>query len=145
MTHRVLNKLKQGPCYIHSEVMKTIQCVHPPHHYSSDEEDGPIGLSSRLHSIRIMLLALASWALCVIINILALLAWCLVSTLLVLTLTMRELCHWSSIVGMSPQSHCGDEEMGAFWIIFMTSLYKYIYILCRLLWINPGARVNFHG
>ena len=23
-----------------------------------------------------------------------------------------ELCHWQSIAGMSPQSHCGDEEGG---------------------------------
>ena len=23
---------------------------------------------------------------------------------------MRELRHWPSIAGMSPQSHCGDEE-----------------------------------
>ena len=30
----------------------------------------------------------------------------------VLTLTMRELRHWPSIAGMSPQSHCGDEEDG---------------------------------
>ena len=29
-------------------------------------------------------------------------------TLLVLTLTMRELRHWSFIASMSPQSHCGD-------------------------------------
>ena len=33
-------------------------------------------------------------------------------SLLVLTLTMRELRHWPSIAGMSPQSHCGDEEDG---------------------------------
>ena len=39
-------------------------------------------------------------------------AWRLLSTLLVLTLTMRELRHWPSIAGMSPQSHCGDEEDG---------------------------------
>ena len=25
---------------------------------------------------------------------------------------MRELRHWPSIAGMSPQSHCGDEEDG---------------------------------
>ena len=33
-------------------------------------------------------------------------------SLLVLTLTMRELRHWPSIAGMSPKSHCGDEEDG---------------------------------
>ena len=33
-------------------------------------------------------------------------------TMLVLPLTMRELCHWPSIADMSPQSHCGDEEDG---------------------------------
>ena len=46
----------------------------------------------------------------VLINIFMLLAWCLLSTLLVLTLTMRELRQWPSIAGMSPQSHFGDEE-----------------------------------
>ena len=33
-------------------------------------------------------------------------------SLLVLTLTTRELRHWPSIASMSPQSHCGDEEDG---------------------------------
>ena len=32
--------------------------------------------------------------------------------MLVLILTMRELRHWLSIAGMSPQGHCGDEEDG---------------------------------
>ena len=48
----------------------------------------------------------------VLINVFMLLAYCLLSTLLVLTLTMCELCHWPSIAGMLPQSHCGDEEDG---------------------------------
>ena len=48
----------------------------------------------------------------VLINVFTLLASCLLSTLLVLTLTMHELHHWPSIAGMSPQSHCGDEEDG---------------------------------
>ena len=48
----------------------------------------------------------------VLINIFMLLAYCFLRNLLGLTLTMRELRHWSSIVGMSPQSHCGDEEDG---------------------------------
>ena len=48
----------------------------------------------------------------VLINIFMLLAWCLLSTLLVLTLTMRELRHRPSIARMSPQSHCGDDEDG---------------------------------
>ena len=48
----------------------------------------------------------------VLINIFMLLGQCLLSTLLVPTLTMCELCHWPSIAGMSPQSHCGDEEDG---------------------------------
>ena len=48
----------------------------------------------------------------VLINIFMLLGQCLLSTLLVPTLTMRELCHWPSIAGMSPQNHCGDEEDG---------------------------------
>ena len=39
-------------------------------------------------------------------------ALCLLSTLLVLTLTMRELHCWPSIAGMLAQSHCGDEEDG---------------------------------
>ena len=33
-------------------------------------------------------------------------------TMLPSSLTMRELRHWPSIAGMSPQSHCGDEEDG---------------------------------
>ena len=40
----------------------------------------------------------------VLIKVFTLLAKCLLSTLLVLTLTMRELHHWPSIAGMSPQS-----------------------------------------
>ena len=27
---------------------------------------------------------------------------------------MRELRHWPSTAGISPQSHCGDEEDGGF-------------------------------
>ena len=46
----------------------------------------------------------------VLINIFALLVWCFLSNLLILTLEMGELCHWPSIVGMLPHSHCGDEE-----------------------------------
>ena len=62
-----------------------------------------------------MLLALSTVChelISVSINIFTLLAWCFLSTLLVITLTMRELCHWPSIAGMSPKSHCGDEEDG---------------------------------
>ena len=39
-------------------------------------------------------------------------ALCLLSTLLVLTLTMRQLRYWPSIAGIPPQGHCGDEENG---------------------------------
>ena len=46
----------------------------------------------------------------VLINVFTLRAKCLLSTLLVLTLIMHELGHWSSIAGLSPQSHYGDEE-----------------------------------
>ena len=35
---------------------------------------------------------------------------CLLNTLLVLTLTMRELRYWPSIAGIWLQSHCGDKE-----------------------------------
>ena len=48
----------------------------------------------------------------VFITIFTLLAWYLLSTMLVLTLTMRELYQWRSIASMSPQSHFGDEEDG---------------------------------
>ena len=41
-----------------------------------------------------------------------LLAQYLFSTLLVLTLSVRELRHWPSRAGVSPQSHCGDEVDG---------------------------------
>ena len=66
-----------------------------PQSHCGDEEDGRIGLSSSRHYICIMLFAL-----------------CMLSTLLVLSLTMRELRHWPSIAGMSPQSHYGAEEDG---------------------------------
>ena len=35
MTHRVLNKHKaKSIIQINSDVMKTIQCAHPPHHHN---------------------------------------------------------------------------------------------------------------
>ena len=35
MTHRVLNKQKaKSIIQIYSDVMKTIQCAHPPHHHN---------------------------------------------------------------------------------------------------------------
>ena len=37
------------------------------------------------------------------------------------TLTMRELGHWPSIAGMSPQSHSGDEEDGRVGLYIKTS------------------------
>ena len=67
--------------------MKTIQCTHPPHHHSA------IFSVVRVHAFRVHGLLV-------------------LSTLLALTLAMRELRHWSSIAGMLPQSHCGDEEDG---------------------------------
>ena len=67
--------------------MKTIQCTHPPHHYNA------IFSVVRVHAFRVHALLV-------------------LSTLLVLTLAMRELRHWSPIAGMLPQSHCGDEEDG---------------------------------
>ena len=63
MTHRVLNKYKaKSIIQIYSDVMKTIQCAHPPHHHNG------------------------------------FVATCRLWT--------------ASIAGMSPQSHCGDEEDG---------------------------------
>ena len=48
----------------------------------------------------------------------------------VLKLTMCEVLQWPrSIASMLPQSHCGDEEGGRNWIVFMPSLYMY-YALC---------------
>ena len=53
--------------------------------------------------------------------------------MLVLTLTMRELRHWLSIAGMSPQSHCGDEDgrigcLHDFTTYTHTYIHIYIYI-----------------
>ena len=48
----------------------------------------------------------------VLINVFTLLVEFLLSTLLILTLTMRELGHWLSIVGMSAQNHFGDDKYG---------------------------------
>ena len=47
-----------------------------------------------------------------LINVFTLLASCLLSTLLILTLTMCEFHHWSSIAVMLPQSHYRPEEHG---------------------------------
>ena len=52
----------------------------------------------------------------------------MLSTLLVLTLAMRELRQWLSIVGMLPQSHCGDKEDRR---IGLSSIYFFIYSLLR--------------
>ena len=46
----------------------------------------------------------------VLINVFTILAGWLLSTLLLLTLTMRELRYWPSIAGILPQSRCGDED-----------------------------------
>ena len=85
MTHRVLNKHKaKSIIQIYSDVMKTIQCAHPPHHHNG------FVATCRLWT--------ASGG---------------VHALLVLEPTE---CSTSTrpggIAGMSPQSHCGDEEDG---------------------------------
>ena len=58
------------------------------------------------------------------------------STLLVLTLTMRELRHWPSIAGMSPQSHCGDVEDGRIgfssWLHYICITLLALYLLSML-------------
>ena len=41
---------------------------------------------------------------------------------------MRELFHWLSIAGMSPQSHCGDEKDGTLDCLINMYVYIYIYI-----------------
>ena len=46
MTHTVLNKHKERAYHIHSEVMKTIQCAHPPHHHNGFEETYWIWIAS---------------------------------------------------------------------------------------------------
>ena len=45
---------------------------------------------------------------------------------------MCELRHWSAIAGMSPQSHCGDEEDGRIGLSSDVTIYLY-YALCFLL------------
>ena len=62
----------------------------------------------------------------VLINIFTLLAQCLLSTLLVQIITMRELRRWPSIGGMSPQSHCGDEEDGCIGLFLWRHYILYI-------------------
>ena len=68
----------------------------------------------------------------VLINVFTLLAQCLLSTLLVLVLKMCELRHRLSIVGMLPQSHCGNEEDGR---IGLSSWIHYICIMLLALWL----------
>ena len=48
----------------------------------------------------------------VLTNVFTLQAYCLLSTLLVLTLSMCELCHCPSMASMSPQNNCDNEEDG---------------------------------
>ena len=62
----------------------------------------------------------------------------MVLTLLVLTLTMRELRHWPSIAGMSPQSHCGDDKDGCIGLssrrhYIFVYIYKCVYVSCLLM------------
>ena len=54
------------------------------------------------------------------------------STLLVPTLTMRELRHWPSIAGMSQQSHVVMRRMGALDCLHDVTIYLY-YALCFML------------
>ena len=100
--------------------MKKIQCAHPPHHHNGIV--ATCRLLDCLHDVTLYLyyalcFMLVEHSVChepisVLINVFMLRASCLLSTLLVLTLTMHELRHCLSIAGMSPQSHCGDEEDG---------------------------------
>ena len=57
------------------------------------------------------------------------------STLLVLTLTMRELHQWPSIAGMSPQSIYTDIYI---YIYIYMYVYIYIYICIYALWRHAG-------
>ena len=57
----------------------------------------------------------------VLINGFMLLAYCLLSTLLVVTLTMRELHHWPSIADMEPQRYSGENPY-PFSLIFELSI-----------------------
>ena len=82
--------------------MKTIQCAHPPYQHNGFVMTCFVLVE---HSV-------CREPISVLINAFTLRAYCLLSTLLVLTLTMRELSHWPSIAGMSLQSHCGNEEDG---------------------------------
>ena len=89
--------------------MKTIQCVHPPHHW--------LIFMASFYMYYDPCFALVEHSAChepisVLNNVFTLLAYCLLSIVLVITLTMYELPHWPSIAGMLLQKHCGDEEDG---------------------------------
>ena len=79
----------------------------------------------------------------VLIDVFIILSYCLLSTLLVLTLTVRELRHQSFIASMSPQIHFGDEEDGHIglpsWLhficIMLLALLCWLSTLCVLLYI----------
>ena len=60
--------------------------------------------------------------------------------MLILTLTMRELRHWPSIPGISPQSLCGGEEDGRIglssWLHYITMALLALCLLSTLYVIN---------
>ena len=65
--------------------MKTIQCAHPPHHHNGFVATCQLWMASGgVHALLVLEPTECS------------------------TSTSR----WPSIAGMSPQSHCGDEEDG---------------------------------
>ena len=117
----------QAQCLLSTLFILTLT-IRELYHYSSiavmllqshcgDEEDRRIGLSSSCHNkyIYIMLFDLCMLndhepISVLIIIFMLLLVQCYLSTLLLLTLTVCELCHWPSEAGMSPQNHCGEEK-----------------------------------
>ena len=56
MTYRLLNKHKaRSIIHIYGDVMKTIQCAHPPHHYNGFVATCQLWMASgRVHALSVL-------------------------------------------------------------------------------------------
>ena len=82
--------------------MKTIQCTHPPHRHNGFVATCRLWTASGgIHALLVLLIH-DNWFM----------THRVLNKHKAKSIIMRELRHWPSIAGMSPQSHCGAEEDG---------------------------------